>query len=161
MDPQKLSALLWEERELLEFLTFKLDEQQLLLTTGRTRWIKFATTEIEQATARLRAAGLARDLAVSAVAEDWGLAEDAGLRQIIAGAPGGPWAEIFSSHLAAMTALTDEIEELREANEQLLRDAVRSTQESIAGRGSRPSSNNASGSAGDPAENPPAADRKM
>ncbi len=132
MDPQKLSALLWEERELLEFLTFKLDEQQLLLTTSRTRWLKFANTEIEQATQRLRAAGLARDLAVSALAEEWGLTENASLRQIIAGAPGGPWAEIFASHLDAMTSLTNEIRELRDANEQLLREAVRSTQDAIA-----------------------------
>lgn len=161
MDPQKLSALLWEERELLEFLTFKLDEQQLLLTTGRSRWIKFASTEIEQATQRLRAAGLARDLAVSALAEEWGLTENASLRQVIAGAPAGPWAEIFTSHLDAMTSLTNEIRELRDANEQLLREADRSTQESIAGAVARPSSHNASGRDGDPGENPRTVEQEL
>ena len=30
----ELSALLWRERELLDVLTFKLEEEQLLLTAG-------------------------------------------------------------------------------------------------------------------------------
>ena len=161
MDPQKLSALLWNERELLEFLAFKLDEQHLLLTTGRSRWIKFATTEIDQATQRLRAAGLARDLAVSTLAEAWGLADAPSLRQIIAGAPAGPWAEIFSSHLEALTALTDEIQKLRDANEVLLREAVQSTEAAIAARESAEPSSHHSGVAAEPGESPRTADRTM
>ena len=33
----ELSALLWRERELLDVLTFKLEEEQLLLTSGKSR----------------------------------------------------------------------------------------------------------------------------
>lgn len=161
MDPQKLSALLWEERELLEFLIFKLDEEQLLLASGRTRWIKLASGEIEQATQRLRAAGLARDLAVSALADEWGLAGGAGLRQIIAGSPEGPWGEIFTAHLEAMTDLVNEIHELREANEELLRSAARSTQECIADHGSRPGTYNAAGAAEPAGDSPQNLDREL
>ena len=51
---QDLSARLWHERELLDLLTFKLEEEQLLLTAGRTRWISHATREVEQVLERLR-----------------------------------------------------------------------------------------------------------
>ena len=37
MGANELSMQLWRERELLEMLLFKLDEQQLLLAAGRTR----------------------------------------------------------------------------------------------------------------------------
>ena len=136
MGTQKLSALLWEERELLELLTFKLEEEQLLLTSGKTRWLQHATREVEQVLERLRAANLARTVAVSELAQVWGIAEDATLRQIIAAAPPGPWTEIFTAHLQAMTELTVNIRDLRDTNEQFLRTAARSAQETLAGLGS-------------------------
>ncbi|MEB7505619.1 flagellar protein FlgN [Arthrobacter koreensis] len=135
MGTQKLSALLWEERELLELLTFKLEEEQLLLTSGKTRWLQHATREVEQVLERLRAANLARTVAVSELAQEWGIAEDATLRQIIAAAPPGPWTEIFTAHLQAMTELTFKIRDLRDTNEQFLRTAARSAQETLAGLG--------------------------
>ena len=36
MGANELSALLWRERELLELLSFKLEEEQLLLTAGKS-----------------------------------------------------------------------------------------------------------------------------
>src|SRR4051812_39244560 len=39
----EVSNVLWRERELLEMLLFKLEEEQLLLTAGRTRWLPHAT----------------------------------------------------------------------------------------------------------------------
>ena len=47
MFTNELSALLWKERELLELLQFKLDEQHLLFVAGKTRWLSMATREIE------------------------------------------------------------------------------------------------------------------
>lgn len=133
MGAQELSALLWRERELLELLTFKLEEEQLLLTAGKTRWVQHATREVEQVMERLRVTGLARTVEVAAVAADWGTEEGASLRELVARAPAGPWSEIFTGHLQAMTALTAEIKQLRDVNEQFLRAAVRTTQEMLAG----------------------------
>lgn len=133
MGAQELSALLWRERELLELLTFKLEEEQLLLTAGKTRWVQHATREVEQVMERLRATGLARTVEVATLASEWGTAEGATLRELVAHAPAGAWAEIFSGHLQAMTVLTAEIRQLRDVNEQFLRTAVRSTQEMLAG----------------------------
>ena len=130
---QKLSALLWEERELLDLLVFKLEEEQLLLTSGKSRWLQHATREVEQVLDRLRAAGLARTVAVSALARDWGTPEEPTLRELVAAAPAGPWTEIFHAHLQAMTELTLKIRELRDLNEQFLRTAARSAQETLAG----------------------------
>ena len=63
-----MSALLWRERELLELLVFKLDEEQLLLSAGRSRWVQHATREVEQVLELVREAGLGRSVEVAAVA---------------------------------------------------------------------------------------------
>lgn len=132
MGANELSALLWRERELLELLLFKLEEEQLLLAAGKSRWIGHATREVEQVMERLRAAGLARSVEVAAVALEWQTDEDASLRDVVAGAPEGPWSDIFAAHLRAMTIVTDEIKHVRDLNDQLLRQAARSTQETLA-----------------------------
>ncbi|CEA06658.1 FlgN protein [Arthrobacter saudimassiliensis] len=136
MVAQRLSALLWEERELLELLVFKLEEEQLLLTSGRSRWLQHATREVEQVLERLRAAELSRTVTVAALAREWHVSEDATLRELADAAPAGPWAEIFTAHLQAMTELTSKIRELRDMNEQFLRAAARSAQETLAGTSS-------------------------
>lgn len=132
MGTEELSALLWKERELLELLVFKLEEEQLILTSGKTRWLQHATREVEQVLERLRAAGLARTVEVGTVAAEWGTPEEATLRQLAGDAPPGPWSSIFNAHLKAMSELTTQIRELRETNEHYLRAASRSTQETLA-----------------------------
>jgi flagellar biosynthesis/type III secretory pathway chaperone len=127
-----VSALLWRERELLELLLFKLEEEQLLLTAGKSRWLSHATREVEQVMDRLRAAGLTRTLEVATLAEEWGAGENSTLRELAAIAPDGPWRDIFTGHLRAMTEITGQIKELRDINERFLRAAVRSTQETLA-----------------------------
>jgi hypothetical protein len=129
----ELSAVLWKERELLELLVFKLEVERLLLTSGKTRWIQRASDEIEQVTGRLRTLGLARTVEVDAVSLEWGTAEDATLRELIAAAPTEVWSEILESHLNGLLDLANQIKDLRDSNEQLLRAASRSTQETLAG----------------------------
>jgi len=135
MGPNELSVQLWRERELLEMLLFKLEEQELLLAAGRSRWIQHASREIEEVLSRLAGAGLSRTVAAAAVAEAWGVEEPATLRELIAHAPAGPWADIFGEHLRALTQVTSEIAQLREVSEQQLRTVLRATQETIAGLG--------------------------
>jgi len=66
------------------------------------------------------------------VAETGGLRTDASLGELAAAAPEGAWSEILTAHLTALTHQTTLIKELRDSNEQYLRSAVRSTQESLA-----------------------------
>jgi hypothetical protein len=126
---------LWRERELLEMLLFKLEVQELLLATGGTRWIHFATREVEQVLDRMRQAGLGRAVEVTALADEWGAPEDASLRELLEHAPTDAWRDVFSEHLRAMTELAGEIAERRDANQRHLRAAVRATQEAIAALG--------------------------
>ena len=72
MSATELSALLWRERELLELLIFKLEEEQLLLTAGKSRWIQHATREVEQVMNLLRESALGRTVAVAALSLEWG-----------------------------------------------------------------------------------------
>ncbi|WP_104166956.1 flagellar protein FlgN [Arthrobacter sp. SX1312] len=135
MSAQNLSALLWQERELLELLVFKLEEEQLLLTSGRTRWLHHATREVEQVLERLRDTGLARAVHASGVAKDWGIDGTATLRELAAAAPDEPWGELLTAHLQAMTVLVAQIGALRDSNQLFLKAASRSAQETLAGIG--------------------------
>lgn len=138
MGPQELSTLLWRERELLEMLLFKLEEEQLLLTAGRTRWLAHATREVEAVLTELREANLSQDVASQAVAEGWGLHPQATLREIADGAPAGsPWRDIFRGHRDGLTELTAQIRQVRDANAQFVTRASRSTQETLASLGPR------------------------
>jgi hypothetical protein len=120
----ELSAQLWKERALVELLLFKLDELELVLAAGRSRWVPQATKEIEQVLDRMRAAGLGRAVDVSAVADEWGCSPDASLRDLVAAAPPGVWADIFGAHLQALTALADEVRSAGATCQRLLRAAV-------------------------------------
>lgn len=135
MGVNELSMQLWRERELLEMLLFKLEEQELLLLAGRSRWMQFATREIEQVLERLREAGIGRVVEAEVVADEWGAPEGSGIRELIQCAPSEAWREVLSDHLRVMTQLTGEIGNLRDSNSQQLRAVLRATQETLAGLG--------------------------
>ena len=52
MSMEDLSSVLWRERDLLELLLFKLEVEQLVLTSGRTHWLAVAAREVETVLAR-------------------------------------------------------------------------------------------------------------
>jgi hypothetical protein len=133
MGVHELSAQLWRERELLELLLFKLEEEQLLLAAGKSRWVSHATREVEQVVQRLQAHELTRAVEVAAVAAEWGIREDAPLTELVAAAEGGVWHDLLESHRVALVSLTDEIARLRDSNQRLLRSALRSAEDAMAG----------------------------
>ncbi|WP_194765529.1 MULTISPECIES: flagellar protein FlgN [unclassified Microbacterium] len=135
MAAHDLSMQLMREREMLELLLFKLDEQQMLLATGRNRWIRHAANEIERVIAAMPTVALSRDALVVSVADEWGVPEATSLRELIDAAPTDAWREVLSGHLDTMVALADEIQQMKQINEQRLRTAIRVTQETIAGLG--------------------------
>jgi hypothetical protein len=135
MGVNDLSTLLWRERELLEMLVFKLEEEQLLLTSGRSKWLHHATREVEQVLGHLRTTGIERTVEAASVAGGWGLPEDATLRQLAEGAPDEVWRDVLLSHLTALTTLTAQIADVRDTNLGYLRAATRATQETLAAVG--------------------------
>jgi hypothetical protein len=149
MGAQELSTLLWRERELLEILMFKLEEEKLLLTAGKTRWLPFATREVEQVIERLRENGIERAMELAALGQEWGTGDDPSLRAVIAAAPTEAWRDNFTGHLIALSELASSIAELRDANVQYLRAAARVTQETLATMTPEAGTYDARGQAGD------------
>ncbi|HEX4777551.1 MAG TPA: flagellar protein FlgN, partial [Acidimicrobiia bacterium] len=54
MSLSDVSNILWRERQLLELLLFKLEEEQMILAGGRTRWLPHATREVETVLGELK-----------------------------------------------------------------------------------------------------------
>lgn len=130
-----LSMQLLRQRELLELMLFKLEELEMLVTTGRTRWVQHATSEVERVAKALASGAILRDTMFVDVATQWGAPEATTLRELVEIAPTEAWREVMGSHHAVMTGLAGEIAQKRNAVNQHLRTALRVTQETIAGLG--------------------------
>lgn len=133
MGANELSMQLWQERELLELLIFKLEEQRLLLESGGMRWMHHASREIEQVLGRMRESGLGRDVEVAAVAREWGAPHALTLGELIEAAPSDAWRQVFTDHRAALIGLMAEVGQLKKSNEVHLRAAGRAVEETLAG----------------------------
>lgn len=142
MGPEDLSSLLWRERELLDLLVFKLEEEHLILTSGKTRWLEHATREVAHVVERLRAASLERTAVAASVALTWDLSDDASLTELSDGAPAGPWQEILADHHRSMMVIVDQIRSLRDSNLQFLQAGLRSTQDTAANLATEPGTYN-------------------
>lgn len=130
MTAQELSAVLWRERELLDQLLFKLTEEQLLLTSGNTRWLHHATREVEKVLESMQLTHLERDLRVGGVAEEFGVPGETQLARLVEAAP-VPWREIFAAHHSALNDLVGQIRQIQQANLQFTHSLSRSTQETL------------------------------
>ena len=119
MSLTEVSSILWRERELLDLLLFKLEEEQLLLVAGKTRWLAHATREVEMVLGEMKRAELGRAVEVEAVATSLGLSADASLRELAEVAP-APWGDILREHRVAFLTATQEITELAKSNRDLL-----------------------------------------
>jgi hypothetical protein len=131
MGMREVSAILWRERHLLELLLFKLDEEQLVLAAGRTRWLPRATREVEMVLEEIRQTELERAIAVSGVALDLGLPAGASLRRLAEAAP-PPWQGMLVEHRQAFLSLTDEITTLVQTNRELLLRGQKAVREVLA-----------------------------
>lgn len=126
----ELSSVLWRIRELLELLLFKLEEEQLLLASGRSRWLAHATREVEVVLEQVRQAEVLRAAYAQAAATELGLGPDASLAQIADAAP-MPWFEMLHQHRKAFLTLAAEISSLAEANRDLLTSGQRAARETM------------------------------
>jgi hypothetical protein len=130
MSLTEVSSILWRERELLELLLFKLEEEQLLLAAGRSRWLGHATREVEMVLEEIRRAELGRAVEVEAIAVSLGLAPDVSLRELAEQAP-APWDDILREHRNAFLAASQEISALAQANKELLTTGFRAARETL------------------------------
>jgi hypothetical protein len=125
-----LSSILWREREMLELLLFKLEEEQLILAGGRTRWLAHATREVELVLEQIRQAEVLRAAEVEVVAAELKLGINPSLASL-ADRVHEPWGSMLSDHRKAFMALAAEISALAEANRDLLTSGARAARETM------------------------------
>jgi flagellar FlgN protein len=130
MSLTELSADLWRLRELLELLLFKLEEEQLLLASGRTRWVAHATREVELVLDQIRHTEVVRAAHTQAAALELRLPVDVSLANLATHAP-APWGELLRQHRQAFLTLTAEITGLANANRDLLTRGQRAARETM------------------------------
>ncbi len=119
MGLSEVSNVLWRERQLLELLLFKLEEEQLVLAAGRTRWLNHASCEVEIVLDEIKVAEMGRAIEVEALAAELGLASGPSLRQLADAAP-DPWSGIFDAHRQAFLTSAHEILALAQVNREIL-----------------------------------------
>jgi hypothetical protein len=125
-----VASILWREREALELLLFKLEEQQLVLAAGRTRWLERATREIEIVLDQIRRTEVLRAAEVDAAAGDLGLPAAPSLLALADAAPPA-WDTLLREHRTAFLALTTKIIAVAEANRELLTAGQRLAREEV------------------------------
>ena len=118
MSLSDISAALLREQALLEMLLFKLESENLLLASGRSRWLPAASREIEAVLGEIRRCELVRATLVEAEAPKLGLGRNPSLREMAQFAP-EPWDDVFTHHRTAFLEIADEISLQSSANKAL------------------------------------------
>jgi hypothetical protein len=132
MSLSEISNILWRERRLLELLMFKLEEEQLVLASGRTRWLSQATHEVATILEEIKRVELERAMAIADSGE-LGMPHAPSLRDLTAIAP-TPWDGIFAEHRRALLLLADEIDAITESTREPLRRGQQAEREALAAR---------------------------
>ncbi len=143
---EKLSLILWRERELLETLLYRLEIEQMVLSTGRSRWLMRSAKEVEHTLQQLRETELLRAVAADEAAESAGLSANPSLRALADSVP-EPWHEILMDHRDAFVSLTDQVTALASANRDLITSGYRSARATLLDLGGAPDSYGHDGSA--------------
>lgn len=119
MAMEELSLVLWRERELLETLLFKLEEERLVLASGRSRWLPYAAREVETVLESIGHTEVLRATTADSVATAMGLPSNPSLRALAA-ASAEPWCSILLDHRRALVEITTEIRQSATTNRKLL-----------------------------------------
>jgi hypothetical protein len=125
-----VSNVLWSERETLEHLLYKLVAEQLVLTSGATRWLNHADAEVRAALDRLRASEVIRAAEVEALALAIGLPLETSLGELAEAAP-EPWSTVLADHRTALRQLVFEIEGVGAENRRLLSAGAKAIRETL------------------------------
>ncbi len=126
----QVASVLWQEREILERVLFKLAEEQLVASTGQARWLSAASNELDEALQDLRRSEVVRATKVDELAEQRGLPPGVALAQLAEAAP-EPWHEILLEHRAALRGLAAEIDAATSETRRLLESGGRLVREQL------------------------------
>ncbi|QBR94398.1 flagellar protein FlgN [Nocardioides euryhalodurans] len=143
---EKLSLVLWRERELLETLHFKLEVEQLVLASGRTRWLMHAARDVDAVLSTIRETEVLRAVAADEAAAAIGMTSNPSL-SALADAAEEPWSTILAEHRQAFVAATADITALADSNRDLISAGYRSARETLLSLGETTDGYAADGSA--------------
>ena len=127
---EKLSLILWRERELLATLLYKLEVERMILASARSRWLTRAAGEVESVLELLRETEILRAAIADEAAAESGLDAHPSLRAL-AEAVDEPWRTILLDHRDAFLTVTREIDELADANRDLITSGYRAAREAM------------------------------
>lgn len=127
---EKLTWVLWRERELLEGLLYRLETEELVMSSGRTRWLPVASRDVEEAARQIRETELLRAVAADEAAADVGLGPNPSLSALVAAAD-EPWSAILADHREAFSALSEEIIRAAATNRSLISAGLRAAHETL------------------------------
>jgi len=111
MSLSEISNILWRERRLLELLAFKLEEEHLVLRSGRTHWLARASGEVDAIIDEIKHVRLERAIGMADSSEALGLSDTPTLRELASSVP-PQWDGILSAHGRALRTLSLEIESI-------------------------------------------------
>lgn len=127
---EKLSQVLWRERELLDTLLYHLEVERLVLGDGRTQWLARASDDVERDLVRLRETEILRSVVAEEAAAELGMPPSPSLRAL-ADAVDEPWHSILVDHRDAFVALSREIALVSDDNRTLLSSGLRWAREAL------------------------------
>ncbi|GAA1907651.1 flagellar export chaperone FlgN [Lapillicoccus jejuensis] len=127
---EKLSQVLWRERELLDTLLYHLEVERLVLGAGRTPWLARASDDVERDLLRLRETEILRSVVAEEAAAELGMPPSPSLRAL-ADSVEEPWHSILVDHRDAFVALSREISLVADDNRTLLSSGLRWAREAL------------------------------
>lgn len=133
----ELSQVLWRLRTLTSLLVYRLEVQQLVLVSGRNRWVNIATEDVDDAIEAIRHQEEERIRLVEHLGPLLDISPHATLRDLCESAP-TPWDGILAEHQAEFLTLCAEAEDAARGNRELLHQGLSEVQQlfdSMRGRG--------------------------
>jgi hypothetical protein len=127
---ERLSTVLWRERELLDQLHYRLEVEQLVLASGRPRWLAAAARDVDSVLSTIRETEVLRAVAADAAAEAVGMTSNPSLSALVEAAP-EPWSSILGEHRQAFVEVTADIGALADLNRDLISAGLRSARETL------------------------------
>ena len=125
-----LTAVLWNEREAVDQVLFKVTEERMLLEAPALRWLQRADDELAAAIRAMRACADDRATDVARIAAVLELGPRCTLADLIRVAP-EPWPAVLADHRTALRVLLRDLVTTAAATRRQLRASARAVRESL------------------------------
>ena len=123
-DLEELADRLWDEREVVEYLLYKLTVTRLLLAADEHRFVRHALQDVERTIELLRQGEQRRDATVRRLAARWDVDPAVLTLPELARRAPEPFGHVFADQHRAFRDLAEEIDVLTHSNRALVREQV-------------------------------------